>query len=134
MSKVSSTERAEAYKDHRVQLLLSKFVSGELSELAPVYDPKHGYRYPVAEKILGEPAKTNEFLSHLFDIGVLKRELCDKIVYCPNCDSANISVHYCCPHCKAFNIRKSALVEHVPCGYIDAEEKFQKKGKLLSPM
>jgi hypothetical protein len=133
MSKVSKIKRAEVYKDHRVQLLLSKFVSGDLSKLTPVYDPKRGYRYPIAEKIVGEPAATEEFLSHLFDVGVLERELYDKIIYCPNCDSANVSVHYCCPHCKSFNIRKSALVEHVPCGYIDAEEKFRKEGKLACP-
>ena len=48
MSKVSKTERAEVYKDHRVQLLLSKFVSGEIRILTPIYDPKYGYRYPIA--------------------------------------------------------------------------------------
>jgi len=133
MSKGSKTERGEVYKDHRVQLLLGKFVGGELSKLTPVYDPKHGYRYPTAEKIVGEPATTNEFLSHLSDVGVLRRELCDKIIYCPNCNLANVSVRYCCPHCKSFNIRKSALVEHVPCGYMDAEEKFRKKEKLVCP-
>ena len=133
MSRVSKTERAEVYKDNRVQLLLSKFVSGELSKLTPVYDPKRGYRYPVAEKIVGEPATTDEFLNHLFEVGVLERELYDKIIYCPKCDSANVSVHYCCPHCRSFNIRKSALIEHVPCGYIDAEEQFRKKGELVCP-
>lgn len=130
---ISKTKRAEIYKDHRVQLLLSKFVSGELSNLTPVYDPKRGYRYPVAEKIVGDPAATNGFLNHLFDVGILERELYDKIIYCPTCDKANVSTHYCCPHCKSFNIRKSALVEHVPCGYIDAEEKFLKKGNLECP-
>ena len=133
MLKGSKTERDEIYRDRRIQLLLSKFVSGELSKLTPVYDPKRGYRYLIAEKIVGEPATTDDFLNHLFDAGVLERELFDKIIYCPNCDSANVSVHYCCPHCKSFNIRKSALVEHVPCGYIDAEEKFRKKGKLMCP-
>jgi hypothetical protein len=133
MSKVSKTERAEVYKDHRVQLLLSKFVSGELSKLTPIYDPKRGYRYPVAEKIVGDPATTDELLNHLFEVGILERELYDKIIYCPNCDAANVSVHYCCPHCKSFNIRKSALIEHVPCGYIDTEEQFRKKGTLVCP-
>lgn len=133
MSEGSKTGRGEIYKDRRVQLLLSKFVSGELSKLTPVYDPKRGYRYPIAEKIVGEPATTNEFLSNLFDVGVLRRELYDKIIYCPSCNSANVSVHYCCPHCKAFNIRKSALIEHVSCGYMDTEESFLKKGKLVCP-
>jgi len=100
MSKTSKAERAKVYKDHRVQLFLSKFVSGELSELNPVYDPKYGYKYPVIEAIVGEARITEEFLRHLFEVGVLKRKLYDKIVYCPHCNSANVSVHYCCPHCK----------------------------------
>ena len=133
MSKVSKTERGEIYKDHRVQLLLSKFVSGELSELTPVYDPKRGYRYPIAEKIVGEPATTDEFLSHLFDVGVLRRELYDKIIYCPKCGSANISVRYCCPYCKSFNVHKSSLIEHVKCGYMDVEENFRHGNDILCP-
>ncbi|NIP66837.1 hypothetical protein GWN63_06020 [Candidatus Bathyarchaeota archaeon] len=129
----SEDERAEVYKDHRVQLLLSKFVSGEINQLTPVYDPKQGYRYPVAEKIVGEPAATKEFLNNLFHLGILERELYDKIIYCPHCDSANISTHYCCPHCRSFNIKKSALIEHISCGYIDTEEEFEQNGKLLCP-
>lgn len=62
MSKTSKAERTEVYKDHRVQLFLSKFVSGELSELNPVYDPKYGYKYPVVEAIVGEARITEEFL------------------------------------------------------------------------
>jgi transcription elongation factor Elf1 len=133
MPKGSKIQRGESYKDHRVQLLLSKFVSGELSNLTPIYDPKRGYRYLITEKIVGEPVTTDDFLDDLFDAGVLERELYDKIIYCPNCNSANVSMHYCCPHCKSFNIRKSALIEHVPCGYIDAEDKFQKNEKLVCP-
>jgi len=133
MSRSSEGKRAEVYKDRRVQLLLSKFVSGELSELTPVYDPKSGYRYPIAEKIVGDPATTHKFLSHLADVGVLRKEVYDKVIYCPNCDSANVSVHYSCPHCKSFNIKKSALIEHISCGYMDAEENFRKRGKLVCP-
>lgn len=133
MPKDSKEQRAEVYKDHRVQLLVSKFVSGELSRLEPVYDPKHGYRYPVVEKIVGDTSTANEFLRHLSKVGVLKKELFDKLIFCPHCGSANISVHYCCPHCKSFEVGKSSLIEHVPCGYIDTEERFQKEGKLVCP-
>jgi len=133
MSKVSKDQRVKLYKDHNVQLLISKFVSGELSELNPVHDPKYGYKYPVVDAILGEPSRTEEFLQSLFEAGVLKRELYDKIVYCPSCSTANVSMHYCCPHCKSFDVRKSALIEHIQCGYIDTEEKFRKDDKLVCP-
>jgi transcription elongation factor Elf1 len=133
MSKASKDQRVKLYKDHNVQLLISKFVSGELSKLNPVYDPKYGYRYPVVDAIVGDPSGTNELLQSLSEAGVLKRELYDKIVYCPSCDTANVSMHYCCPHCKSFDVRKSALIEHIQCGYIDIEEKFRKDDKLVCP-
>jgi len=133
MPKASKEERADIYRNHRVQLLLSKFMSGELSKLEPVYDPKFGYTYPIVEKIVGDAPSANELLKQLFEAGVLKRSLFDKFVRCLHCGSANISVHYCCPYCKSFKIEKSSLIEHVPCGYIDAEERFQKQGELVCP-
>jgi transcription elongation factor Elf1 len=133
MSKASKDQRVKLYKDHNVQLLISKFVSGELSKLNPVYDPKYGYSYPVVDVIVGDPSGTDELLQSLSEAGVLKRELYDKIVYCPSCDTANVSMHYCCPHCKSFDVRKSALIEHIQCGYIDIEEKFRKDDKLVCP-
>ena len=133
MSKASKDQRVKLYKDHNVQLFISKFVSGELSKLNPVYDPKYGYRYPAVDAIVGDPSSTDKFLQSISEAGILKRELYDKIVYCPSCDTANVSMHYCCPHCKSFDVRKSALIEHIQCGYIDTEEKFRKDDKLVCP-
>ncbi len=133
MSKASKGQRSEVYKDHRVQILLSKFTSKEISKLEPVYDPIYGYKYPVVEAIVGTPSAAEKILENLFDVGVLKRQLFDKIVYCPFCNSANISIRYSCPHCRAFNIRKSSLIEHVKCGYIDTEEHFRAAEKLVCP-
>jgi len=133
VSEASKDQRVKLYKDHNVQLLISKFVSGELGKLTPVYDPKYGYRYPIVDAIVGDPSSTDEFLQRISEAGVLKRELYDKIVYCPSCNTANVSMHYCCPHCKSFDVRKSALIEHIQCGYIDTEEKFRKDDKLVCP-
>jgi len=133
MPKASKEQRAELYRDHRIQQLLSRFISGEIGKMEPVYDQKFGYRYPIVEKIVGDAPSANKFLTQLFEAGVLKRELFDKFVGCLHCGSANVSVHYCCPYCKSFRIGKSSLIEHVPCGYIDAEERFREKGKLVCP-
>jgi len=133
MPKASKKELLKLYKDHKVQLLISKFVSDELDALNPVYDPKQGFRYPIVDEIVGDSSSTNEFLQKLFEGGVLERKLYDKIVYCPSCTSANISIHYTCPHCKSFDVKKSALIEHIKCGYIDTEDRFQKYGALVCP-
>ncbi len=132
MPKASKKELFKLYKDHKVQLLISKFVSDELDTLNPIYDQKHGFRYPIVDEIVGD-SSTDEFLQKLFEGGVLKRKIYDKIVYCPSCSSANVSIHYTCPHCKSFDVKKSALIEHIKCGYIDTEDHFQKEDKLACP-
>jgi len=133
MLKTNKTKRAEIYKDRNTQVFLSKFLSGEISELKPVYDPKIGYRYPIVEAIIGDASNTEDFLNRLYEAQILERRLYDKIIYCPRCSSANVSVHYSCPYCKSFNIQKSSLIEHIKCGYMDVEENFRKRNKLVCP-
>ncbi len=133
MAKSSKSERSEVYRDHRVQMVLSKFLGGEFEKLDPVYDPKYGYSYPIIEAIVGDHAAAETFLNHLYEIDILKREIFDKIINCPKCNSSNVSIRYCCPYCRSFNVKKSSLVEHIQCGYIDIEDRFRKNDKLVCP-
>lgn len=121
------------YKDRDIQAFLSKFLSGELEELVPSYDPKLGYRYPIVEAIVGDASNTEAFLNKLSEAGILEKELHDKVIYCPKCNSNNISIRYNCPYCGSFNIERSALIEHVKCGYMDVEENFKKGNILVCP-
>jgi len=125
------SERMELYNDRNTQALLGKFLGGEISRLEPVFDPKVGYRYPVVEAIVGDAAKVEAFLDRLSDVGILERQLYDKMLVCPKCSSVSVAVHYCCPYCKSFDVQKSSLIEHVKCGYMDVEENFLKGGKLV---
>jgi transcription elongation factor Elf1 len=133
MLKTGKQGRLELYKERNVQVFLGKFLSGEISELKPTFDPKVGYRYPEVEAILEETSSAEEFLERLYSVGILERRLYDKIIYCPSCSSQNVSTHYCCPYCKSFNIQKGSLIEHVKCGYMDVEANFRKGGKLVCP-
>ena len=133
MPKSLKKEQFRLCKDNKVQFLINKFVSGELGELIPIYDPKRGFRYPLIDEITGGDSNSNDFLQKLFEGGVLTRKLYDKTIYCPSCNSSNVSLHYTCPHCKSFDIKKSALIEHIKCGYIDTEDHFQKGDKLICP-
>jgi len=133
MLKTDKMQRLELYKDHNTQVLLNKFLSGEISELEPVYDPKLGYRYPTVETIVSDASSAETFLNRLHAAGILERRLYDKIIYCSKCGSANISIHHCCPYCKSFDVQRSALIEHVKCGYMDVEENFRKGNKLACP-
>jgi len=110
---------------------LSKFLGGELNEIEPSYDPKLGYRYKTVETIVGDPSKAEAFLDNLYEAEILTRNLHDEVIFCPKCNSAGISIRYCCPYCKSFNIKRSSLIEHVKCGYMDVEENFHKGDKLV---
>lgn len=123
----------DLYKDPAVQKLLGKFLSGEIEAFNPVYDSNCGYIYPPVNGVSRKTSKVEEFLFRLVDAGILERELYDKILSCPNCGSPKISIHYNCPHCESFNISKSALIEHLKCGYIDTEEHFKSGSKLACP-
>jgi hypothetical protein len=133
MQKAEKKETLALYRDRNVQILLSKFLSNELKTLEPVYDPKTGYHYPVVEAIVGDASQVEPFLSKLHAAGILERKLYDKIIFCPKCDSADVSIRYCCPFCKSFNIQKSSLLEHVKCGYMDIEENFLEGDKYVCP-
>jgi len=133
MQKAEEKEVRELYRDRNVQMLLSKFLSGEIEKLDPVYASDVGYRYPVVESIVGDASQVEPFLNKLLEAGVLEKRLYDKIIFCPKCSSANVSTRYCCPFCKSFDIKKSALVEHVKCGYMDVEDKFCEGDKCVCP-
>jgi transcription elongation factor Elf1 len=126
-------ETLELYRDRNVQMLLSKFLSGEIKVIEPVYDSKVGYRYPVVEAIVSEASQVEPFLNKLYKAGVLEKKLYDKILFCPECSSADISTRYCCPFCKSFDIQKSSLIEHVKCGYMDLETNFKVGDKYVCP-
>ncbi len=132
MQKASANEGVNLGKNPKVQLLISKFVSGNLETLKPTFDENHRFTYPIVDKIVGQ-ANTEMFLDELTKAGILKRKLHDKIIECPSCNSTKVSIHYTCPYCKSFDIKKSALIEHIKCGYIDIEDNFQTKENLVCP-
>jgi hypothetical protein len=123
----------DVYGDSRVQALVSNLMGGDVHALHPIFDLRFGVRYPDVEMIVGEPPSDREFLERLYEAGILKRELYDMVVCCPSCASANASTRYCCPICKSFIIKRSSLIEHVKCGYMDVEEKFRLGGRLVCP-
>jgi hypothetical protein len=133
MQKVNKKGALELYRDHNTQIFVSKFLSGEIKTLEPVYDQQTGYRYPAVEAVVGDVSQVEPFLSRLCSAGILEKKLYDKVIFCPNCGSANVSLRYCCPFCKSFDIQKSSLIEHVKCGYMDIEENFREGDKYLCP-
>ncbi|MEM2569797.1 MAG: hypothetical protein QXT67_07675 [Candidatus Bathyarchaeia archaeon] len=124
---------SDPLNDRRVQALLNKFMSGKVKALTPLFDLKKVLVYPEVEEIVGDSESAEDFLSKLHECGILKRELYDKIVCCPKCESVNVSILYSCPFCGSFDIERSSLIEHIKCGYMDVEEKFRNKDGFICP-
>lgn len=93
MSREKETRRVslqDMFRDRQVQLLLGKFLSGELNKLTPVFDPQLGYRYPELEEIVDSPGDAEAFLLNLQEHGLLLRELCGVLICCPTCGSCSL--------------------------------------------
>ncbi len=125
-------DRLSLYKDLRVQLLLNKFVKGEITELAPTFDGGHHTRYLEVEQIVdGDLDSATELVEELCYAGILRRKFFEKIIVCPSCSSANVSVDYACPNCNSLDIDRKNLLEHTACKNIDSVDNFQVEGRLV---
>jgi hypothetical protein len=80
----------QLFTDHSVQLLLGKFLSGELGAVLPVLDRHLGYRYPNVEPFVEKPREAEAFLKTLQKHGLMASETVGFIAYCEFCGSCNI--------------------------------------------
>ncbi len=131
---MTSKDRLALYQDANVQLLLSKFVKGEIIELVPVFDLYLTVRYPDVEPLLdGDPRAARDLVEKLWESGVFKRKFQEKVLVCPSCISANVSNDYVCPNCNSIDIQRKTLLEHPVCGTVDSIDSFLVEGGLICP-
>jgi hypothetical protein len=131
---VTSKDRLLLYQDSSVQLLLNKFVKGEIMEVVPVFDPAQTVRYPEVEGVIeGDSNAAKQLVEKLWDVGIFKRKFFEKVLVCPSCLSANVSNDYVCPNCNSIDIERKTLLEHTSCGTIDSVDNFLVEGGLICP-
>ncbi len=131
---MTSKDRLSLYQDPSVQLLLSKFVKGEIVELVPTFDLDQTVRYAEVEEIVeGDPNAARQLVEKLWDVGVFKRKFQEKILICPSCLSPNVSNDYVCPNCNSVDIERKTLLEHTACGNVDSVDNFLVEGGLVCP-
>lgn len=131
---MTSKDRLSLYQDQAVQILLGRFVKGEIVELVPGFDLSQTARYPEVEEIVdGDTAAAKQLVERLWDVGIFKRKFYEKILVCPSCLSANVSNDYVCPNCNSIDIERKTLLEHTACGTIDSVDNFLIEGSLYCP-
>lgn len=128
-----SAERQAIYRMPEVANFLMELVKSE-GEIEAQSDIDYGYRYITVERAFGKsPIEAKEFLKQLANVGILSEKLMDMIVHCPACGNANISTNYLCPFCGSPRVLRNALIEHIPCGYMDNLNVFKREDNLICP-
>lgn len=114
--------------DSKVLKLLDELSNGEVNELIPVFNPKaiKCVDYPLADKILVQSNTFNlQLLEDLTRLGYLTKKFHSKVLFCPVCNSTNLSYDTFCPKCGSGYILRTLIFEHPSCGFIGTEKEFK---------
>lgn len=115
--------------------LLVELADGPIEEFTPLIDEEGRVSYPDVEQHLdarNEPPF--EILESLARKGVLYREFRDKAYVCPDCGADGMSYMSICPGCGSPNTIERELLEHMECGGVAPQERFQTEdGEYVCP-
>ena len=123
-------DRQKAMSEPSTRELLRRLVV-EQKALTPEVGLDGRLHYAVAEAVLGNEIDTRIWITQMMELGMLKKSSHRDMVMCPAHLRVDPMVQLECTKCKARSIRKSTLVEHVFCGYMEADIKFNKEGFLV---
>ena len=99
----------------------------DLCALAP-----RGHSFQAIEDALSlAPGKGLEMLEDLADLGLLQRELFNRIHLCPHCDVCHLNFRESCPVCGAIDVEIERMIHHFHCGYVGLESEFSKGIELV---
>jgi hypothetical protein len=102
--------------------------------IQPKIDSK-GIAFPFVANLFPEKTgeEIHEFLARLVSEATLSQRLLDRVIECPLCRSSSVFSKYNCPRCSSYDIGKASIIEHIRCGYIGSQDKFQKDNQLICP-
>lgn len=132
VSSESRSGRQRLLTDPKTRELLRRLIM-EGKPLAPHVGQDGLIHYIRAEEVIGDTKTTEVWIEEMSKDGILKREASRELVTCPTHMRADPQILLECAKCKARKMRKTTLVEHLYCGYIDADSKFDQGGFLVCP-
>jgi hypothetical protein len=134
VGKYREREDEQAFYNLRPVQQILNFLVKETIELKPVFDQQYMCRYPEIEQTTGlHPNEVPDILDKLAMYKMIDAHFYERIPICDKCTSANILIKFVCTHCKSSSITKHRAVEHVPCGYLDIEDKFRNENNVICP-
>ena len=115
--------------DPRITLLARLAVRGR--DMVPVRDPtvRETVTYPDAMALPNALAIAEE----LAYLGCLERQFFDRLITCPRCASARLSVRERCSRCDSADLVEEAVVHHLRCSTQAPERDFRQGTSLICP-
>lgn len=113
--------------DPKVVRLFEILVERDKTVLEPVFAPRRDgwVSYPLVEEQLEiDPDYAVRLLEDLHRLGYLEKQFCDKVHFCPACNSQDLKLISLCPKCQSAYLVRCRLLEHKNCGYVGPEADF----------
>src|SRR5580658_7563897 len=123
VSSESRSGRQRLLTDPKTRELLRRLIV-ESKPLAPLVGLDGLIHYITAEEVIGNTKATEVWIEEMLKDGILKKGGNKELVTCPTHSRADPQIQLECTKCKSRKMRKTTLVEHLFCGYIDADSKF----------
>jgi hypothetical protein len=115
--------------DPRVHLLARLFVRDR--GLEPRRDPNSRETVVYADE--SSISCVQHHAEDLVQLGLLERQFFDKLITCPRCESARISVRERCLACRSSDVFEEPIVHHLRCAHQAPEHEFRRGGELICP-
>ncbi len=116
-------------KDPRVHLLARLFVRDR--GLEPRRDPNSRETVVYADE--SSIACVQRHAEDLVELKLLERQFFDKLITCPRCKSARISVRERCLACRSSDVIEEPIIHHMRCAHQGPEHEFRRGGELICP-
>ncbi|BBE42032.1 hypothetical protein [Conexivisphaera calida] len=115
------------------QKVLRAIREGELDLIEPAVSYDYGVEYPALRELGLERDEAQSVLNDLREAGILAEEVVGNLVACPRCGSHRMLLQLRCPACGSTRLTRGSVIEHLPCGYVDLEDKFRVGEDLVCP-
>ncbi|MCH8204554.1 MAG: diguanylate cyclase [Candidatus Hydrogenedentes bacterium] len=114
---------------------LKEILETRIEVIEPSLDPQMptGHFYPAVAKILGRTAMDRECLEKLAGLGLLGREVANRVRLCPECDDSRLNYRETCPKCSSLNILQQEMVTHFACAHSAPLQHFRRGSGLVCP-
>src|SRR5437016_7211618 len=131
-SSENKVDRQKIFSEPTTRELLRRLVV-EKRTLTPDVGDDGRIHYRIADEVLGKAHATAAWIDEMLELGILNKSAVKDMVMCPTHLRVDPLIQLECTKCKARRMRKTTLVQHLYCGYIEADTKFNKGGYLVCP-